>query len=133
VRVRFHEVDAMGVAWHGHYLAYFEEARVAFGNRYGLDYMTILREGYVAPIVRTEVEHLKPVRFGETLSVTARLHPEAGARIVFSYRAANGQGEEVANGLSWQAFTDREGQLSLTRPAFFESWLARHEAEFRTG
>ena len=35
VTVRFHEVDAMCVVWHGHYLAYFEQARVAFGNALG--------------------------------------------------------------------------------------------------
>lgn len=132
VTVRFHEVDAMTVVWHGHYIAYFEQARVAFGDRYGLDYMTILREGYVAPIVRMEMEYLRPVRFRETLTVRARLHPEAGARLVFAYRAENRAGEEVANGLSWQAFTDLEGELSLTRPAFYERWLKRWEAEFRT-
>jgi acyl-CoA thioester hydrolase len=132
VAVRFHEVDSMGVVWHGHYIAYFEQARVAFGNRYGIDYMTILREGFVAPLIRVEVDHLRPVRFGDALDVSARLHPEPGARMVFTYRAALRGGPEVVRGLTWQAFTDLDGELMLTRPPFFESWLSRWAAEFRS-
>ena len=43
--VRFSEVDAMQIVWHGAYPLYFEDAREAFGARYGLEYMTIAREG----------------------------------------------------------------------------------------
>ena len=35
--VRFSEVDAMNVVWHGAYPLYFEDAREAFGARYGLE------------------------------------------------------------------------------------------------
>ena len=29
--IRFSEVDAMGIVWHGSYALYFEDAREAFG------------------------------------------------------------------------------------------------------
>ena len=35
--IRFSEVDSMGVVWHGHYVKYFEDAREAFGAKYGLE------------------------------------------------------------------------------------------------
>ena len=39
IRVRFSEVDSMGVVWHGNYLKYFEDGREAFGRKHGLGYV----------------------------------------------------------------------------------------------
>ena len=36
--VRFSEVDMMNVVWHGAYPLYLEDAREAFGEKYGLSY-----------------------------------------------------------------------------------------------
>ena len=44
-RVRFSEIDSMQIVWHGEYVRYFEDGREAFGKQYGLDYMSIYREG----------------------------------------------------------------------------------------
>ena len=41
----------MNVVWHGHYLAYFEEGRRAFGRRYDLDYPVFRANEVVAPLV----------------------------------------------------------------------------------
>ena len=35
--VPFHDVDPMGLVWHGHYLKYLDEARMALFDRSGLD------------------------------------------------------------------------------------------------
>lgn len=51
IKVRFSEIDSMQIVWHGEYVRYFEDGREAFGKRYGLDYMSIYREGYLVPIV----------------------------------------------------------------------------------
>jgi acyl-CoA thioester hydrolase len=32
IRIRFSEVDSMGVVWHGNYIRYFEDGRESFGN-----------------------------------------------------------------------------------------------------
>lgn len=37
--IRFSEVDSMNVVWHGSYPLYFEDAREAFGRKYGLGYL----------------------------------------------------------------------------------------------
>lgn len=47
IRVRFSEVDAMQVVWHGEYVRYFEDGREAFGRRYGIGYQDIIRAGYL--------------------------------------------------------------------------------------
>jgi len=42
IEVRFSEVDSMNIVWHGAYSLYFEDAREAFGKKYGLGYLDIL-------------------------------------------------------------------------------------------
>ena len=41
VQVRFSEVDSIKMVWHGNYITYMEDAREAFGRKYGLEYMYI--------------------------------------------------------------------------------------------
>ena len=65
IKVRFSEIDSMQIVWHGEYVRYFEDGREAFGKRYGLDYMSIYREGYVVPIVDLTCQFKQPLSFGE--------------------------------------------------------------------
>ena len=51
VAIRFNEVDLMGVVWHGAYPVYLEDAREAFGARYGLSYHRYISERIAAPVV----------------------------------------------------------------------------------
>ncbi len=128
VTVRFQEVDALRVVWHGHYLSYFEEARNAFGRRYEFTYQDILEAGYVAPLVHVELDYMRPARFDQNLRVVARMHEDPGARIVFSYEISDGEGQTLVTGNSVQAFTDKDGQLVLCRTDFHTAFLERWTA-----
>jgi acyl-CoA thioester hydrolase len=125
IRVRFQEVDPLGVVWHGHYLGFFETARAVFGERHGLEYLAMRENGFVAPIVHAEVDYFRSARLGERLTVRARLHPEPGAWMTFTYLVTSPDCDKLATGQTVQAFTDLEGKLLLTRPAFYEEWLRR--------
>jgi len=127
VRVRFQDVDALQVVWHGHYLGYFEAGREALGEEYGLGYRDVRAAGLVAPVVHAEVHYLQPARHGDELSVVARLHRHAGAVLDLSYEVRR-HGDEalLATGRTRQVFTDAEGRLVLDPPAllrrFWEQW-----------
>ncbi|MCA8961757.1 MAG: acyl-CoA thioesterase, partial [Planctomycetes bacterium] len=125
VRVRFHEVDSLRVVWHGHYLAYFEEGRVAFGREHGFDYATILAAGYVAPLVRVELDYLAPARYDDSLEIICRMHEPEGARVIFGYEIHRSGGPLLASGMTVQVFTDLEGELILVAPRFYETFLAQ--------
>ena len=45
VKVRFSEVDPIRMVWHGNYIKYLEDAREAFGHRYGISYLQISEHG----------------------------------------------------------------------------------------
>ena len=82
VKVRFSEVDAMRVVWHGNYLKYFEDAREALGAAYNLDYIDIAEKGFFVPIVRTEIDHLWPITYGSNVKVIARFIDTPAAKII---------------------------------------------------
>lgn len=132
VRVRFQEVDALRVVWHGHYLTYFELGRTAFGRDYEFGYEHILEAGYIAPLVHAEADYLAPARYGEELTIRARLHEDEGARIPFTYLVTNAEGRELATGFTVQVFTDQVGEIVLTKPAFYEQFLERCAARVVT-
>ena len=62
-KIRFSEVDSMNFVWHGSYPLYFEDAREAFGAKYGLGYMTIFDAGCYAPLVELNFQYKKPLRY----------------------------------------------------------------------
>ena len=45
-RVRFEETDPLAIVWHGRYASYFEDARSAAGEKYGIGYLGPLQEWY---------------------------------------------------------------------------------------
>lgn len=73
IEVPFHDVDAMEVAWHGHYVKYFEIARCALLRRIDYDYPQMKESGYLWPIVDLQVKYIRPSLFAQRILVEARL------------------------------------------------------------
>ena len=46
-----HHTDYAGVVWHGHYIQWLEEARVACLQSIGLDYAELVRLGCELPVL----------------------------------------------------------------------------------
>jgi acyl-CoA thioester hydrolase len=73
VEVPFHDVDAMNVCWHGHYLKYFESARAALLRAFDYDYPDMQASGYVWPVVEAYLKYVRPAVYGQRLEVRAHL------------------------------------------------------------
>ena len=56
-KISFYEVDAIHMLWHGNYVKYLEDGREAFGEEFGLSYMSIFNNGYFAPIVDLHLKY----------------------------------------------------------------------------
>ncbi|HOU53908.1 MAG TPA: thioesterase family protein [Myxococcota bacterium] len=70
-RVPFHDVDAMQVVWHGHYVKYFELARTELERRMGLGHQELLARNLVCPVVDLQCRYLSPLRLGHEARVRA--------------------------------------------------------------
>ena len=71
--VPFHDIDPMGVVWHGHYAKYFEIARCALLDKIDYNYPQMKESGYIWPIIELWVRYPRPVRFDQRLRVRAEL------------------------------------------------------------
>lgn len=121
--VRFSEVDSMNIVWHGSYMLYFEDAREAFGKKYGIDYLSIFHHGYYAPLVDISFSYKQPIIYGMEPEITITYTPTDSAKIVFDYEIRDrNKGTLLATGHSVQVFLDLQYQLVWTNPPFYEEW-----------
>ena len=123
IEVRFNEVDMMGVVWHGSYVTYLEDAREAFGARYGLSYRKYIDEYTFAPIVELDMRYRKPLRYGMKPVVRITYKPTDAAKILFDYEIVDPEsGEVFLQASSVQVFMDRNYNLLWDSPAFYTEW-----------
>jgi acyl-CoA thioester hydrolase len=71
IDVPFHDVDAMGIVWHGNYVKYLEVARCALLDSFGYNYAQMGQSGYAWPIIGLRVRYPRPAVFGQRIIVTA--------------------------------------------------------------
>ncbi len=126
--VRFEEVDPMGIVWHGRYPSYFEDARIELGNRYSVGYMDFMQHETPAPIKQLGVDYNLPLRFGDEVTIEAILHWCEAARINIEFIIRNDQNEITTTGYSVQLMLDRELNLLLEPPPFYQQFVDRWEA-----
>lgn len=125
--VRFSEVDSMCVVWHGSYVRYLEDGREAFGKRYsGIGYMDMYNNGYTAPIVDLQMEYVSPLTVNDVAVVETRFIEMAAAKLCFEYIIKRQSDDAVVlRARTLQVFLDKEGNISLNNPTFFEDWKKR--------
>lgn len=125
VEVRFHEVDSMGIVWHGSYAKYFEDAREEFGRIYGLGYLRMFAEGVYAPLVKLDFNYKKSITYGHKMTINIEYIPTEAAKICFNYRITSDEGDVIATGSSTQVFLDKDYRLMWAAPEFYEQWKAK--------
>lgn len=127
VKVRFNEVDSLGIAWHGHYVRYFEDGREAFGAEHGLGYLDVYDHGLVTPIVQLTCDYKRPLTYGDSMLIETTFIDNPAARLHFAYKLYQlARRELVATGSTTQVFLARESRaLLLNTPEFFEQWKQR--------
>ena len=123
IEIRFSEVDSMNIVWHGSYALYFEDAREAFGKKYGLSYLNILGNGYYAPLVDLRFNYKKPLLYGQKARIEITYRNTEAAKIIFDYEIFDAEDHSlIATGYSIQVFLDKDFQLVFTNPPFYEEW-----------
>ncbi|RLD46233.1 MAG: acyl-CoA thioesterase [Bacteroidetes bacterium] len=126
VKVRFGEVDSMGIVWHGNYVKYIEEGRESFGKRYGISYLDIYAHNVMAPVVNMNIDFKKQVQYGDILIVETEYIDQDAAKIVFHFNIfRKSDNELVATAESTQVFIDQKREMLLYTPPFITDWKKR--------
>ncbi len=73
ITVPFHDIELMEVAWHGHYVKYFEIARCELLDTVGYNYHEMKESGYAWPVIDMRIRYPKPSVFNQKIIVKAKL------------------------------------------------------------
>jgi len=123
-RVRFEEVDSMGIVWHGRYAGYFEDGRVALGHKYGISYSDFIRHRNPVPIRQINIEYIEPLFFEDDIEIEAILHFSEAARINFEYIIRKND-NNVCAGYTIQLMLDENLELLLAPPPFYLDFMEK--------
>jgi acyl-CoA thioester hydrolase len=106
-RVRYREADPMGVAYHTHYLDYFEEARTEALRAIGLPYKSVEDAGIIMPVVEASVRYLGSAFYDDLLEIETVFEATPQVRVPIGY-AVRRAGEEklLATGRVVLCFVD---------------------------
>lgn len=116
ITVRFNEIDAYRVTWHGHYVAWMEIGRTALAGQFGLDPDQLYASGFLGPVVDLRVKYLHPARFNDPVTIRTRLLPSETATLVFESLIMGPDNRRLASGLTSHALTDLDGVLQFQLP-----------------
>jgi len=125
IRVRFNEIDAYRVAWHGHYVAWLEIGRNALAGEFELDAFQLAAAGYLGPVISLDLKYLRPARFNEELTIKTSLRRTATATLEFVSLIVGPDGAKVASGTTTHALTDLDGVLQFQLPSVLEERISR--------
>jgi acyl-CoA thioester hydrolase len=93
IEIPFHDVDVMGIAWHGNYVKYLEIARCALLDKIDYNYPQMKASGYAWPVIDMRIRYPRPLLFQQRVRVIAKLE-EWENRLKVNYLiedAASGQ------------------------------------------
>jgi len=132
-RVRFSEVDPMGIVWFGRYATYFEEASTELGKLCGLSFPDFIKAKLRVPIVQHHVDYIHPLHLDEEFTIACSLIWNEGARLNTEYELFKNDGSIAVRGYTVQLFTSADDHLPciVTPPLLAQCrqrWLA---GEFR--
>ena len=132
VRVRYAETDQMGVAYHGHYLAWYEMGRTELMRELGCAYGELeQREGIFFPVVEVGSRYLAPARYDDLLQIRTRLAFVGGARVKFEYELVrDSDGRLLATGFTEHAAVGTGGR-PIRMPAALRAQLRSGQAADR--
>lgn len=117
LQVPFHDVDMMNIAWHGHYVKYFEIARCALFDQLEYNYTQMRDSGFSWPIIELQVRYAKPLRFGQWVRVNAEII-EYEHRLKIRYRVVDrDSGTRLTKGFTTQVAVDmRNEEMQFASP-----------------
>ena len=117
LQVRFHEVDAYGVVWHGHYISWFEVGRNDLTERFGMSPLQLKGHALLAPVVELSCQFKLPACFGDSLIVQTTMERTETAKLIFHYRVRHQEtGKVLATGSTTHVLTDLSGTLLYRVP-----------------
>ena len=110
LRVRYDEVDPMGLVHHSNYLKFFEIGRTELLRASGGCYRQMEEQGQLVVVVRVDCRYRKPARYDDLIRVCTRIDRVTAAKIIHEYVITRDE-DVLVDATVTLAVIDREGKL----------------------
>lgn len=116
----FHDVDPMGVVWHGNYFRVFESVRESLFHALDYGYAEMNRTGFIWPVVDCKIKYIKPWLLEEPARVSAEI-VEFENRLKMHYEIRAQKDEALLNkcDMTHMAFDLQRQTSSFVSPDIF--------------
>jgi acyl-CoA thioester hydrolase len=127
IRVIYGDTDAMGQAYYGNYLKWFEVGRAEWFRACGMTYREVESRGVHLPVVEAHCSYRKPAFYDDILTVVTTFKFSGPARLRFDYEIMR-NGEILAVGYTVHVCVNRDRKV-LKPPEYLKTVLeSRQEA-----
>ena len=103
LRVRYDEIDGMGVVHHPNFLIYFEMARTEFMRESGVSYAELERRGFLLVVTAATARYKANVRYDDEIVVRTSIAGMGRATITFRYKVEDAKGRLLCEGTTEHA------------------------------
>lgn len=127
IRIRYSESDQMGFVHHSNYIKFFEIGRIEFLREMGVNYKDLEAEGIGLPVIKIEVNYLKPLFFDDEILIKTFLKDiPNGPRIIFHYQIFNQKNEKVTESFSELVFMNMKTKKPIRCPEKIQSIIEQN-------
>ena len=110
-RVRYSEVDKMGVVYHSRYIEWFEAARTEMLREKGLPYRQLENDGIMLPVIEVVCRYHSPVRYDDLVFISTTITKLNRIRLELAYTLRIENHDALCvSGLSVHCFVNAEGK-----------------------
>lgn len=115
--VRLHDTDSAGILFFANQLVYAHDLYEELLQHIDLPMASILRdEPFILPIVYTESQYSRPLRFGDEISVSVRIGGIGRTSFVLEYELLDRDRRLVGNAKTVHVAVSKETQQKMTLP-----------------
>lgn len=121
MRVIYGDTDAMGQAYHGNYLRWFEAGRAEWFRSRGTSYREVEAKGVYLPVVEAHCSYHRPAFYDDILTISTRFEFSGPARLKFDYEISR-NGELLSTGYTVHVCVNSDRKV-LKPPLFLKALL----------
>jgi acyl-CoA thioester hydrolase len=123
LRVIYGDTDAMGNAYYGNYLRWFEVGRAEWFRGRGVSYRELEGKGVYLPVVEAHCNYRKPAFYDDILTITTKFGFSGPLRLKFEYEISK-EDDVVASGYTVHVCVNRERKV-LKPPVYLKDLLLK--------
>ena len=123
MRVLYGDTDAMGQAYYGNYLRWFEHGRAEWFRACGMSYRVLETKGVFLPVIEAHCRYRKPAFYDDILTIVTSFRFSGPARLRFDYEVVRDADTDLlATGYTVHVCVDAERKV-LKPPPFLAQLL----------